>query len=157
MKLRVLSIGKKMPAWIRQGVDEYGRRLPRHLGFEVVEVPSSRGQQPAEIRRAEAQNLLKTAGRDNLVALDERGRAWTTEQLSSELEGWLAAGQNISFLIGGAEGLDESLRRRASKVWCLGPLTLPHQFVRVIVAEQIYRAWSILQGHPYHRSSRGGS
>ncbi len=140
-----------MPAWIGAGVDEYARRLPRHLGFQLVEITPAKGPDPQSIRCAEAQALCKSAGQARLVALDERGRGWTTEDLASQFKGWLDDGRDVAFLIGGAEGLDESLRRQASAVWSLGPLTLPHQLVRVVLAEQLYRAWTILQGHPYHR------
>ena len=160
MKLRLLAVGAKNPDWVTAGFNDYARRLPRDCPLTLEEIaPASRKGWPAErVLATEADQLLaRIRPAEHVVALAVDGRTWSTETLARMLDDWRMQGKDVSFLIGGAEGLDESLRRKASKVWCLGPLTLPHQLVRVIVAEQVYRAWSILQGHPYHRSSRDSS
>lgn len=155
MRIHLLSVGRRMPDWVQAGYDDYARRLPSECKLRLVEIePGQRGRGNAErARRAEGERLLKAVPkRAAVIALDERGEAWSTAQLASELRGWLAGGRDLALLVGGADGLDSECLTRAERRWSLSSLTFPHQLVRVILAEQIYRAWSLVNGHPYHRA-----
>lgn len=153
MDLNVLAIGRKMPGWIGQGWQEYTRRMPPHLKLNLIELDAPQAGSPAEISVVEADRLLKRMPQPaRTIALDGRGRQWSTEQLADQLERWQMDGQPVNFLIGGANGLDISVRERVDQCWSLGALTLPHMLVRVILAEQLYRAWTVTVGHPYHRA-----
>lgn len=156
MRLRVASIGQRMPGWVQEGWDEYARRMPRELNLELHEIPlQKRGRNPdiPRLVRQEAEGLLSAVTPDHhMVALDRSGRAWTTEQLAGRLEAWMSGGRHCGFLIGGPDGLDRSCLEQADECWSLGPLTLPHPLVRVVLAEQLYRAWTIIKNHPYHRA-----
>ncbi|MFC6632775.1 23S rRNA (pseudouridine(1915)-N(3))-methyltransferase RlmH [Microbulbifer taiwanensis] len=158
MKIRIVAAGGKMPGWVQEGYAEYAKRLPRELALEMVETPlGNRGQKssPALIEKArqkEGEAMLAALGqRDHVVALDVQGKPWSTEQLSQQLQSWQMLGENVSLLIGGPDGLSADCLGRARQRWSLSPLTLPHPLVRVLLAEQIYRAWSLLAGHPYHK------
>ncbi|MCC6295584.1 MAG: 23S rRNA (pseudouridine(1915)-N(3))-methyltransferase RlmH [Pseudomonadales bacterium] len=155
MRLRLLAVGTRMPAWVGLAVADYARRLPPELKLEIVEIPlgaRSATADPAAAVAAEGRALLKAVGaRDTLVALDVAGEPWSTPQLAARLGGWQAAGGTCCLLIGGPDGLDSECLRRAQQRWSLSALTLPHPLVRVLVAEQLYRAWTINVGHPYHR------
>ncbi len=154
MKLRIISVGHKMPAWVATACAEYAKRMPRELSLEIVEIkPEKRaaGNSTENIQQAEAKRILEAAGNDYLIACDERGQEITTLQLAEKMLNWQNLGRNISFLIGGADGLDTSLKQSANFQWCLSKLTLPHAFVRVLLCEQLYRAHSVIQNHPYHR------
>jgi len=154
MKLRIIAVGHKMPAWVEQGCTEYIKRMPREAQVELVELkPDKRaaGKGGEQVREAEGARILETAGRDLLIALDEHGKAVTTLQLAEKFKGWLAGGRDVSLVIGGADGLHLSVKARADWLWSLSPLTLPHGMVRVLLAEQLYRAWSVINNHPYHR------
>ena len=145
-----------MPAWIETGYREYAKRMPRECALRLVEItPGVRGKgtDPARALRDEGQRMLKALPRDaRVLALDVRGEAWTTEELASRVAGWQADGRDVCLLVGGAEGLDPVCLARAEQRWSLSALTFPHPLVRVMLAEQLYRAWSILQKHPYHRA-----
>lgn len=152
MNLTLAGVGTRMPSWIKEGWNEYARRMPPHLPLELVEVPAAgkagAGREPA----VEAEQLARRLPeRAIVVALEVTARPWSTEMLAARLEQWQLAGDPVWFLVGGARGLDRSLLERADQRWSLGPATLPHMLVRVIVAEQLYRAWTLLSGHPYHR------
>ena len=154
MKLRILSVGHKMPDWVAQGCNEYLKRMPRELAMEIVEIkPDKRagGRNAEQVQEAEGKRILEIAGRDYLVALDESGQEVTTLQLAERMQGWLAGGRGISLVIGGADGLHDDVKQRADWLWSLSRLTLPHGMVRVLLAEQLYRAHSVIQNHPYHR------
>ena len=155
MELNALAIGTRMPGWVSDGVATYTKRLPRHLALtftEIAPVRRSAGMSPAKIMAAEGEKLLKALTEPTLcIALDERGKARTSAQLATELERWQAEFSRVSFLIGGADGLAPACKERADELWSLSPLTLPHALVRIVLAEQLYRAWTLLQGHPYHR------
>ncbi len=155
MHIRMIAVGTRMPAWIQDGLMEYGKRLPREWGFQLVEIPLlHRGKnQPAQrLMDNEGEKMLACLGPNaNPVALDSQGRQWTTEEFAQQLESWLQQGHDLAFLIGGPEGLAPSCLQRAETHWSLSRLTFPHPLVRILVAEQLYRAWSLLQGHPYHR------
>lgn len=153
MDLNILAIGRKMPGWVAQGWQEYARRMPPHLKLDLIELDAAQAGSAAEISLAEAGALLKRMPQPaRTIALDGRGRQWNTSQLAAQLENWQMNGQAVNFLIGGANGLDDSIREQADQCWSLGELTLPHMLVRVILAEQLYRAWTVTAGHPYHRA-----
>jgi 23S rRNA (pseudouridine1915-N3)-methyltransferase len=155
MRVSILSVGHRMPAWIQEGYQEYARRMPPEIRLELVELrPEERGagRSVARAMHAEGERLLAALPEGaTLLALDERGKAVTTQGLSVMLAGWMREGSHPAFAIGGADGLAEPVRARADKLLSLSALTLPHALVRVLLAEQLYRAWSILAHHPYHR------
>ncbi len=156
MNIHLIAVGDRMPAWVQQGYDEYARRMPRECTLRLIEIaPGKRGRN-ADIARAmreEGQRMLAAIPKGTrVIALEVNGRDWSTEQLATQLEGWMGGGQDIALLVGGPEGLSDEARAAASQQWSLSPLTLPHPLVRVILAEQLYRAWSILRNHPYHRA-----
>jgi len=154
MKLRVVALGQRMPAWVDAGWDEYARRMPQDLPVELVALkaePRDRGKTAAQILAAEAARIAAACKSATLVALDERGERWTTRVLADKLARWRIEAHDVAFVIGSADGLAESVKRDASATFSLSALTLPHGLVRVIVAEQLYRAASLLSHHPYHR------
>jgi len=155
MRVTILSVGHKMPAWIQDGFNEYARRMPPEIRLELVELkPEERGagRSVERARQAEGERVLAAlAPGATLLALDERGKAVSTQGLSVMLIDWMRDGSHPVFAIGGADGHAEAVRARADKILSLSSLTLPHGLVRVLLAEQIYRAWSILARHPYHR------
>lgn len=144
-----------MPAWVDDAFAEYQKRLPRETRLTLIEVkPEKRegGKTAAQAMAAEAQRIeAALPKRCVTVVLDERGKQVTSPQLAQKLQDWLGGGSDVALVIGGADGLAPEIKARADWTWALSPLTLPHGLVRVLVAEQLYRAWSILQGHPYHR------
>ena len=155
MYIRLIAVGTKMPRWVEQGIDEYVKRLPPELKFELREIPLGKRGKGADIQRAihsEGQQMLAAIGQyDRVIALDVKGKPWGTEQLAVELQDWQREGDNISLLVGGPDGLAPDCLQRAQQRWSLSALTLPHPIVRVILAEQLYRAWTINTNHPYHR------
>ena len=155
MRISVLAVGTKMPKWVEQGVGEYLKRLPPEIKLEIKEISLGKRGKGADIQRAisqEGQQMIAAIpDRDHVVALEVKGKPWTTEQLAEQLQGWQLQGDNISLLVGGPDGLAQECRQRASQQWSLSPLTLPHPVVRIVLAEQLYRAWTINHHHPYHR------
>ncbi len=155
MRISILAVGTRMRGWVYDGVDSYTRRMPRHIRVELEEIPAgarTARSDPARAVTREAEALLRRArGADRMIALDQSGRQWTTEQLAEQMRNWLEHDPQVALLIGGADGLADICRQRADSVWSLSRLTLPHGLVRVVLAEQLYRAWTILEGHPYHR------
>ncbi|MDR5899664.1 23S rRNA (pseudouridine(1915)-N(3))-methyltransferase RlmH [Halomonas vilamensis] len=155
MKIRLLAVGTKMPAWVEEGVDTYRKRLPRDFSFEIEEIPLGQRGKNADVAKARAQEAerirQKLKGDEYLVALEVKGKAWSTQALAQEADQWRMLGKDIVLLVGGPDGLDPSLSAKADKAWSLSPLTLPHPLVRIMLAEQLYRAWTLLVGHPYHR------
>jgi 23S rRNA (pseudouridine1915-N3)-methyltransferase len=162
VKIRLIAVGQRPPEWVSRGFAEYARRLPREMPLELVEVlPAARSKGPqarardleaTRARELEAQRLLGQVGsRDWVVALDERGKTWSTLALARKMDDWRMQGRDVTFLIGGADGLGDACRARADHVVSLSAMTLPHALVRVVVAEQVYRAWTVISGHPYHR------
>lgn len=156
MRARIIAVGERMPAWVADGFAEYAKRLSRELPLELVEIrPGVRGKGRDDARAIadEGEHVLAAVGRDvHVVALDGRGAAWSSEQLAQQLEDWRMGGRDLAFLIGGPDGHHERVLARADQRWSLGPLTLPHMLVRLVLAEQLYRAASIRVGHPYHRA-----
>ena len=156
MKLFILAVGHKMPDWITNGFDEYAKRMPPELRIELKEIkPEQRssGRNAESVMAAEKQRIEAALPKNaRVVALDERGRDWTTMQLANALPGWQQDGRDVAFVIGGADGLAPEVKARAELMLRVSSLTLPHGMVRVLLAEQLYRAWSITQNHPYHRA-----
>ncbi len=153
MDLVVAGVGTRMPAWVAEGWREYSRRMPPHLPLRLVEVAAAGKAGAGRESSVEGERLLdRLPERARIVALEISAPAWSTDKLSSRLEQWRLEGEPVWFLIGGAGGLDAALLKRAHERWSLGPATLPHMLVRVLVAEQLYRASTILSGHPYHRA-----
>jgi len=155
LKIRLLAVGSRMPAWVEAGVEEYRKRLPREMPFEIVEIaPGARGKNADVARAIQAEGdrmLEKLRDQEHIVALEVGGVSWSTEQLAERLGAWRQEGQDVALVVGGPEGLDPRVVARARQSWSLSTLTLPHPLVRVVLAEQFYRAWSLLSGHPYHR------
>jgi 23S rRNA (pseudouridine1915-N3)-methyltransferase len=154
MKISILAVGEKLPDWAEKAVAEYVKRMPREVRVEVVPVrPERRSGQSAErIKALEAARILERCPSGaRLVALDEHGKEVTTRQLAESLTEWLPSGRDACLVIGGADGLGQEVLQRAELILSLSRLTLPHALARVLLAEQLYRAWSLLAGHPYHR------
>ena len=155
MKVRVVAVSHRQPAWIDAGVAEYSARLPRAWSFEVVELrpaPRDGGRTASQILDAEATRIAAaTAGR-RIIALDERGTQLTTQRFAEKLVQWRDAGSDVDFVIGSADGLAGGIRKSAATIVALSALTLPHGLARVLLVEQLYRAQSLLAGHPYHRA-----
>ncbi|WP_028311028.1 23S rRNA (pseudouridine(1915)-N(3))-methyltransferase RlmH [Derxia gummosa] len=156
MQLVIAAVGQRMPGWVDQGFDEYAKRMPPEMRIVLKEVkPEQRGasKTAATVMGIEAERIRAAIPRGALlVCLDERGRDLTSVALSEQLEGWRREGRDAVFVIGGADGLDPALKAEAGMLIRLSSLTLPHGMVRVLLAEQLYRAWSILNNHPYHRA-----
>lgn len=153
MQISVHAVGRKMPAWVAQACDEYIKRMPRRWQFRFREFAQAQGDSAELIMSREAEALLASIpDKSHVIALDNRGKSWSTEQLAGQLERWQELGKPVVMLIGGADGLHPDVRRRADQMWSLSELTFPHPLVRVVLAEQLYRAQSILDNHPYHRA-----
>ena len=154
MKIRLVALGQRMPAWIAAGVDDYARRLPREFALQIVELkpePRDRGRTTAQTLAAEARRIAESTKGCHVVALDQRGEGWSTARFAEHLREWHDRGIEVAFVIGSADGLAESVKRNANVIMSLSTLTLPHGLSRVLLCEQIYRAVSLLMGHPYHR------
>lgn len=155
MKLRVLAIGNRMPAWVSAGFEDYAKRMPREMPLllqELKPAPRSGSADVARWMQTEAEHIRAALPRGALsVALDEHGRSFPSRKLADHLGNWRNEGRDVAFVIGGADGLDAGIKSGADLLWSLSPLTLPHGLVRVLLAEQLYRAASILANHPYHR------
>ena len=154
MKLRIVALGHRLPPWVGEAYADYARRMPRTLSLELVEIkaePRDRGKSIEQVLTAEGEHIAAATRGFHVIALDERGSSRTTAELAAELAGWRDSALDVAFVIGSADGLAEKVKRDANVVIALSALTLPHGLVRVMLAEQLYRAASLLQGHPYHR------
>jgi 23S rRNA (pseudouridine1915-N3)-methyltransferase len=155
MRIRIIAVGTKMPDWVEQGYSEYAKRMPREINVEMVELPLALRSKNSDIAKAmekEGEAMLATIGKgEQVIALDVKGKAWSTEHLAEQLATWKMSGANYCLLIGGPDGLAPAALALASVKWSLSPLTLPHPLVRILVIEQLYRACTILQNHPYHK------
>ena len=155
MKLYLIAVGHKMPDWIGAGYEEFAKRMPRDFPLQLIELkPDKRiaARTPQQVMAEEAERILAaipTGAR--VLALDERGANWTTMKLAENMKDWQRDGRDTVFIIGGTDGLDPSVKKRADQLLQLSAMTLPHGLVRVLLAEQLYRAVSILNNHPYHR------
>lgn len=155
MRVRLISVGTRLAHWVQDAVAEYQVRLPKEWRFELIEIPVAKRGGTSDVNRlkqAEGERMLRSipAGA-RVVAFDERGEALDTVQWASAIRDWQRTGQDVALLIGGPDGLPASCVARAQTKWSLSKLTLPHALARVMVLEQLYRAWSVVQGHPYHR------
>jgi len=156
VRLKLVAVGRRMPSWVEAGVEDYRRRFSGGCTLEIVPVEAAPRRKTTDLGRAKAEEgarLLKAAEGCHKIALDIRGRPWSTEELAERLDHWIRHGTDTALIIGGADGLDPATLAACPEHWSLGPLTLPHPLVRLIVSEQLYRAWSLRQGHPYHRGA----
>ena len=155
MRIHLIAVGNRMDAWVEQGYEEFAKRLPIDCVLQLVEIPAlKRGKNAdiARITRDEGHKMLAAIPKGaKVIALDVQGRQNTTQELAAVLAEWMQSGQDVALLVGGPEGLAPECLARAEEKWSLSKLTLPHPLVRIVVAEQLYRAWSILKNHPYHR------
>jgi 23S rRNA (pseudouridine1915-N3)-methyltransferase len=155
MNIQLIAVGTRMPNWVEQGFSEYAKRLPPEFSLNLTEIPAGKRGKHADIprlMRVEGQRLLAAVPQHaHVVVLEVGGRPWSTEQLAARLQQHLYYGGDLALLVGGPDGLSPACRQAAHEQWSISPLTLPHPLVRVIIAEQIYRSWSILCHHPYHR------
>lgn len=155
MRISIVTVGTKMPSWVSQGVGEYSKRMPRELKVlwkELPLAPRGKSTNAQQLKEKEGEQILKAipAG-DRVIALDVSGKSLSTEKLAEQLSDWQMSGDNYSLLIGGPDGLSGACLDRAERRWSLSELTLPHPLVRILLAEQLYRAWTITVNHPYHR------
>jgi 23S rRNA (pseudouridine1915-N3)-methyltransferase len=156
LKISIVAVGHKMPAWVNAGFKVYQQRMPKHFRLKLIEVPAVTRTPNMPVSKAmarEGERVFKYLHADDyVVALDEHGMQWTSKKLAGNLEQWQKEHQQVTFLVGGADGLSESCKQRADVMWSLSHLTLPHGMVRIQLCEQIYRGWTLIQGHPYHRN-----
>ena len=153
MHIRLIAVGDRQPAWVDEACRRYSGRFPPHWKFRIDTIPTTRrtraGQSAAD---AEVETILsKLRSQERMVLLDERGRSFTSKALAAKLTEWQNSGLDIAFVIGGPDGVNELCRSRADLVWSLSDLTLPHGLARVVLSEQLYRAFTLQTGHPYHR------
>ncbi|WP_413702041.1 23S rRNA (pseudouridine(1915)-N(3))-methyltransferase RlmH [Psychromonas sp. KJ10-10] len=155
MKIQLIAVGTKMPDWVEKGYQEYARRFPKDMQLELLEINAGKRGKNADIKRIlkkEGQLTLDAIPKGNkIVTLEVTGKPWTTENLASEMEKWQLDARNVSLLIGGPEGLAPECIAKSEQRWSLSALTLPHPLVRIIVAESLYRAYTLTINHPYHR------
>ncbi len=155
MHIRLIAVGDRQPAWVDEAFAEYTQRLPRQWRFRLLAISSGqRGKQHAgSAIEAEGQKILgEIKDAEYVVALDEHGGQFTSVELGQKLNDWQTGGRDLTFVIGGPDGLAEACLKRADLSWSLSRLTLPHGLARVVFAEQLYRAWTVSTGHPYHRA-----
>ncbi len=155
MQIDLIAVGKRMPTWIETGFKEYAKRLPKNINFKLIEItPAIRGKNnnAENFKLKEEENInAALAPYSLIIALDEHGKSISSQSLANQVQTWNDENQHISLIIGGADGLSDAIKNKANQLWSLSEMTLPHGLVRVMVAEQIYRAWTITQNHPYHR------
>ena len=155
MRIRLIAVGGKMPRWVELGWQEYVKRLPPDITLELVEIPLSTRGKNADVQRLIRQEgaamLAKVQPGERVVTLEVEGKPWSTEQLAEQLDAWRLDARTVNLMVGGPEGLAPEVCAKSEQRWSLSPLTLPHPLVRVLLGEQIYRAWTVLAGHPYHK------
>jgi 23S rRNA (pseudouridine1915-N3)-methyltransferase len=154
MRINLITIGKKMPNWINLGIEHYQKQLPSYYNFKITSLDSqSRKSSSAEnSKNLESKLLLEAASESTLlIAFDELGKQQTSKQISKSIESWQLEGENVALIIGGADGLSSEIKQKCHQLWGLSNLTMTHSMARLIVVEQIYRGYSLLNNHPYHR------
>lgn len=155
MKINIIAAGKRMPAWVDQGFSEYARRFSPAFSVKLTAIALRKRRGSANIDRLiyqEGEAMLQAIGRsDVVIALDPQGAAWSTQTLVNKLSDWAQNSISVSFLIGGPEGLAPACLERADQKWSLSSLTMPHMLIRIILIEALYRAYTVIRGHPYHR------
>lgn len=155
MRISLISAANRMPEWVESAVKEYRQRLGRDIQLQIIDIPLNKRGKNADIKKfmeKEGQLMLRAAKpSDHLIALDVEGSRLSTEKMAQKFNDFLHQGVNIALLMGGPEGLSEQCKQACQSRWSLSDLTLPHPLARVLVTEQIYRCWSILHGHPYHK------
>nr|WP_305087646.1 23S rRNA (pseudouridine(1915)-N(3))-methyltransferase RlmH [Pseudomonas kuykendallii] len=151
----MIAVGSRMPRWVEEGWQEYAKRMPAELAVDLVEIPlNTRGKNAdvARLIRQEGEAMLaKVQPGERIVTLEVEGKPWSTGQLARELERWRLDSRTVNLMVGGPEGLAPEVCARSEQRWSLSPLTLPHPLVRILVGEQLYRAWTVISGHPYHK------
>ncbi len=155
MKINLIAVGKKMPDWISHGIEHYKKQLPKHYNFTITAIESQNRKSisPENTKNLEEKLILDAASDSNLlIALDESGKKQTSKELSKSIEKWQHNGDNVALIIGGADGLSSELKQKCNLIWSLSDLTLTHSMARLLVVEQIYRGYSLLSNHPYHRN-----
>lgn len=155
MQIHLIAVGNRMPQWVTEGYEEFARRMPPECRLNLIEIPATKRTKAADIKRLlaqEGERMLEAVPKNALaLTLDVNGRQWDTPQLAQQLDGWMHEGRDVALFIGGPEGLAPACKAHAEGSWSLSPLTFPHPLVRIIVAEQLYRAITILKHHPYHK------
>lgn len=156
MRLHLITVGTRMPEWVNIAYGEFASRMSQECRLHLIEVAAgkrSKGSKIEQLKQEEGERLLAAVPKDCMViALDVNGEPWSTEVLAGRMKNWMQSGRDLALLVGGPDGLAENCLARADARWSLSALTFPHMLVRIIVAEQLYRAWTVLKGHPYHRS-----
>ncbi len=156
MRIRMVAVGQKMPAWVDQGYNEYAKRINGDCRLELIELPMQKRAKNSNVQQLKEKegkailDAIKTS--EQLIVLDVLGKAISTEQLASTIKSWQMDGRDVALVVGGPDGVSDAVLKKADNKISLSKLTLPHPLVRVVLAEQIYRAWTINQGHPYHRT-----
>lgn len=155
MKIHLIAAGLRVPDWVEQGYHEFAKRLPAEYRIKLIEIPVGKRHKNSDIKRLlerEGRQMAAAIPKDSMViALDVKGQQWNTEQLADRFLSWRQEGHDVTLLVGGPDGLAPDCLARAQYIWSLSRLTLPHALVRIVIAEQLYRVWSIHNEHPYHR------
>ena len=151
MHIRLLAVGDRQPSWVDSAFEHYAARLPRQWQFRADTIATVDRRKADAVGQEGSKLLARLRPTERLVLLDESGRQYTSRELADQLERWQSEGDDIAFVIGGPDGVSDDVRRKAGFVWSLSKLTLPHGLARILFAEQLYRAWSLTTGHPYHR------
>ena len=155
MRINLIAVGKKMPDWIADGIEHYKKQLPKNYNFVITTIESqSRKSNSPELTKSLEERLILEAAYDStlLIALDEQGKQQTSKELSKSIEKWQLNAESVALIIGGADGLSSELKQRCNLIWGLSSFTLTHSMARLLLVEQIYRGYSLLSNHPYHRS-----
>ena len=155
MIIHLIAVGTRCTSWAETGFQDYQKRLPAECKLNLITIPLSKRNKNSQISKHIAEEEKKIVAaipkRSRVIALDIKGKMWNTQQLAQSLQHWQLERQDVSLLIGGPDGLGDTCINQSEHIWSLSPLTLPHALVRIVVAEQLYRAWSLLSNHPYHR------